>query len=89
MANSKYFRLEEAFSLGPFNFCNIGFRAIVQNEVLPLRIPFIVQVEEIILIEVNGEPLIGEEIEDFLAVQPPRLTNDLFWICHEFVFNTY
>lgn len=85
----KFYKLEEPFNLGPFNFSKIGFQAIIQEEDRFLELPFTVQVEEVLFFEVNGAFIGPLEVEDFLAVQPPKLKEDLFLILHEFIFNTY
>lgn len=85
----KFFKLEDPFKLGPFNFFDIGFRAIVQKENRLFELPFMVQVEEVVFFTVNGSFIGPLDVEDFFEVQPPKLKEDLFLILHEYIFNTY
>ena len=85
----KFFKLEEPFKLGPFNFVDIGFQAIIQKEDRAFNLPFMVQVEEVLFFSVNGAFICPFEVDDFFAVQPPKLKEDLFLILHDFILNTY
>lgn len=80
---------KDILELGPFCFTVIGFEYIYHPPCRIFQLDAIIQIDRIVYLEVNGYFVNPVEIDDWFAVQPDTLRNDILLNLENFLKTYY